>query len=279
MPIFALLVGAAAIVAWPGMRRRPAWPIHLLRGESFVTDLVLGAAVGTIAVARFAGLLLVRDAGGAAVAAVALAITVALTRRRLRSAAAPLLEDAVWLSGLGLAGVLGGAGSGTAFAMGGALAGVVTITLVATLVLLWGRGHHFAVTARPDFQVFAPNPDNRYALGRIRVGSQRHVLAIVPDNENRFTHVSVYDVRMRCVHLVRWPELRDALHERGHLRVHVGTSEVASDADVSVAVPPGRYYLTVRNYVPRDPDDVALPRATSWDGTVAPPWSILEGAS
>ena len=271
----AVALGVAAALLWPGLWRRPAWPFHLLRGESLLTDALLWGIGGAIALARVLGLLLVRDGVGLAVAAFALGATVALARRTLRSAAAPLLEDAVWLGGLALAGALGGAG--LEVAAGGALAVLVGLGGLAALIVSWGSGHAFTVTARPDFQVFAPNPDNRYALGRIRVGKQRHVLAIVPDNGNRFTHVSVYDLRMRCVHLASWPEVRAAMAARGHLRVHLGPSTGDTGADLSFPVPPGRWFLTVRNYLPARPEDTALPRALAWDGTGAPPWSALEG--
>lgn len=269
-------LGIAAAATWPGLRRWPAWPFHLLRGESLATDVALAGIGATIGASRVLGLLLVRDAAGFALAAAALGATVTLSRRDLRSAAAPLLEDAVWIGGLGLAATCGGRGGPVAAgAVGG---GLVAVGLVAALVALWGRGNAFAVTARPDFQVFAPNPDNRYALGRVRVREGRRVLALVPDNRCRFAHVSVYDARMRCVHWTAWPDLRAALAARGHLRVELRVvgSAPAADADLSVALPAGRYSFSVRNYLAARPDAVALPRARAWDGLGAAPWASLE---
>jgi hypothetical protein len=269
--VIALLLGVVATAVWPGLCKRPAWPVHLLRGESWWTDLALALLVAGVAVGRVAGLLVVRTGPQLAIAAVGLAVTATLARRRLRSAAAPLLEDAVWLGGLAVAGAT------PATLAGIALAGGSTAVLLGGIWVAWGRGLAFAITARPDFQVFAPNPDNRYALGRIRVGADRAVggvVAVVPDNGCRFTHVSLYDPRMRCVGLVPWPELRGAMAARGHLRVHVGPGD--TDADVVFRVPPGRYYLTVRNYLARRPDAVALPRARAWDGAGTAPWSDLE---
>ncbi|MBX2802297.1 MAG: hypothetical protein KTR31_31745 [Myxococcales bacterium] len=272
----AMVVVVAAAALRPGMWRAPAWPVHLLRGESVVTDAVLLGITATMWGARFAGLLLVGGLVGWGVVTVAMILTLLMARRRLRSAAAPLLEDAVWLAGLAVAGVIWDASMVGPLLAGAFLGSMAAVSLMGGLWILWGRGNHFTITARPDFQVFAPNPDNRYALGRIRVGADRHVVAIVPDNGNRFTHVAIYDAGMACVHMAHWDELKHTMASRGHLRVHVGPRGAGpTDADLSILVPSGRYLLTVRNYLAADPDDVSLPRCATWNGRGRAPWAEL----
>lgn len=264
---------AATAVLWRGFISRPALPVHLLRGETRATDFALAALTGLLAAARVLAPVVALDGAPrplwAAPAAILGAVLLS-ARRRLRSAAAPLADDALWLGGFGALAVVAHGDAG-AFAAGGLLGAAAVVGLVGVLFLAWGRGVSFAITARPDFQVFAPNPDNRYALARVRVGSDDEVLATVPDNRCRFVHVGLYDTRMRRVRLAEWPDIKLKLEQRGSLRVHVGTRP-CPDADVSFAVDPGRYYLTVRNYLPAVPERPMLPIGGRWDRRGEPSW-------
>ncbi|MBW2254968.1 MAG: hypothetical protein JRI25_10275 [Deltaproteobacteria bacterium] len=269
--LVALVVLAAAYAVWPQVARAPSIPMHVLVGEHPATDAALHLLrYGTWAAKVAAIPWVVMAAWGTGrvllvVAAVAVILGVVwwLDRRRPRSGAAPLRDDAVFLSGCA---VLAAWSEGFGALVLGALLGVGLIGgTVAALVALWGHGLAFAVTARPDFQVFAPNPDNRYALARIRVG-QRDVVMTVPDNGNLFTNAGVYDPRMRRVALIEWDALRTPLEARGEVTVHVGMQERPDAADFSIAVAPGRYYLTVRNYLPKEPERLKLPSAVHLGG-------------
>ncbi len=265
-PALCLLLVLVAAFWWRGFLDRGAIPVHMLPGEhGWDGALLVGAtvAIGFLRVAA-APLLVLSDSDPAAQLSsvvgsfAVLGGVVGLRARPVRSAAAPLLEDSVWLLGVAAVGLAVHGGPVGALLLGVLAGATALLALLALQVASWGRRSGFWISARPDFQVFAPNPDNRYAMGRIHVGAVP-VVTVVPDNGSPYPAIGIYDLRFRRVRLARWEQVRALFDRHGAIRVHVGLVEDLDAGHLSFAVPPGKYFLTVRNYLAERPEAPALP--------------------
>ena len=181
MPIlFTVTLWALAVTTWRGFLRPHALPVHMLAGEQSWDRSTLRALPHLVAALRVGALPLVILAGPAdrggwlAVGCLAVLLAVVLLRQRpLRSAAAPMLEDGVWLSGLAVIALTVHGGSLAVFAAGLVLGACLLGLVVGLQLLFWGSGSRFWIsqkTARPRF--------TSCFIRRIRQSRGQHILLL-----------------------------------------------------------------------------------------------------
>lgn len=261
------LVGGAAW--WRPLARPAPVPDHVLRGGSGAFNLALSVALGAVFAAKLGAVPAVVAVGhatdgtrGAVGAAAALATVLAglgaWSRRRPRSCAEPLREEAAWFGSAALVAAATGAWGGLLDARSVVVAvaggGVATVAAVACLAAgfwwTWGRNPRFAVMRRHDFRILGDNPDALTVIARVRVvdgGSGLRVrLPRVAEGPVTFT---VYDGRMRALAGVTWDELRGPLEAGDGVDVVLGP-DGPRGSGFRVPLVPGRYLVSVRNYRP-----------------------------
>jgi hypothetical protein len=266
--IFWLLAGAslaALALLWPGLCRAAPVPLHMLVGSSawfvgLVRGLVLLALVIKLAALPVVIAVALAVGGGlrpALLAALALGLLGlglrALHRARPRSCAAPLRDEGLFFLGcvLVLLAVSPRPGSDLiGIAVGSGLAVVLMAVAGAGLIATWGARPRFVAMRRPDFRVNADNPDAFNLIARIRVRDGLRIIA--PHVSEGPVTMAVYDRRLRLVTDLLWSQLRPALESRGEVKIHLGATPAPQPADHEVPLAPGDYFLSLRQYRPRD---------------------------
>lgn len=226
----------------------PPLPLHLLRGDHPLLDGLLGALPwGLVAVRLLLGVGLVVTGGPALIGGIALFVVWGLlSRRRVRSCAAPIGEEAVvLLAGAGL--LLGATGDGAVALATGVVAGPVLLALLLGAVWwTWGWRPTPVKMRQPWFRVLGDNPAAVTWITKVRVGEDGVVVGL-----DRCAHGPVsavlYRLGLGSVGGASWEELQ-ADYQSGH-------------AEVLLTAPPGRYLLSVRYYRPFP--TVVAPRVAS----------------
>lgn len=267
----ALVTFVAGAAWWRELVRPAPVPDHILRGGSAAWNLALGSVLGTMFAAKLAALPAVvavaaasSGSTGAVGAALALGATLGAlgwwSRRRPRSCAEPLREEAVWF--VAAATVAGVAGLWGGDLDAGALIGAVAAGSVACLATIaglaggfwwtWGQNPRFAVMRRPDFRILGDNPDALTVIARVRVVAGEALRVRLPHVAEGPVTFTVYDGRMRPLTGVAWDRLRAPLEADQRVDVVIGGA--ARDDGFHVPLPPGRYLVSVRNYRPWNRD-------------------------
>lgn len=216
---------------------RPApLPLHLLRGDHALLDGLLEVGRWGSLVVRLAAGPVALLSGGPWLGVVGLgALWFGLSRRRVRSSAAPIGEEALFVTGCG---ALAAWGLGTPWALllGLAAGPVVLGLLLGAVWLLWGRTPTPVQMRTPWFRVLGDNPATVTFVTKVRV-TDRLVLELDQGADGPVNAV-LYGLDLRPVARVSWDRIEAAYRQ--------GQARVVLDA------PPGRYLLSTRFYRPWD---------------------------
>ncbi len=259
--IFGLVAVVVAAVVWPPLVRTLPIPDHLLHGDSRRASVLVYGLLGVLPVAQVAAV------AGLFINATPTTLWPRISvlsllfvglgvvhRRSARSMASRVRDHALALTVFALLLLHPLA------AVVGIGVGVTFITCLALAIAAdWGRQGRYTWFSTPSFRALGHNPDNQNGVGRLRVpvGGLR---IIVPQNHARTTTLTLYNHRMRRVAVVANAALRDAFEHGDDAVVQVGP-DVSADEPLSVRLPPGRYFSTIRYYLPKSPTTCVLPHA------------------